>query len=183
MPRNIERLLNNLVTISHTPSCSRSNSIGYALRKQSHTSGRAINSSAFTRRSRLKSPTGIAFGPTPWVNTASPQKGWSPKKGTTVVGHCIRRICQLFRVKLWSELGRKDSGIATTFRLRECGYHTCLTVRAKVWSLPQLMMTLCSEMSVGNLCEYLVHAINRQRQHRALGYLRNVRNADCNRGP
>lgn len=32
---------------------------------------------------------GIGGGPTPLTWTLSPQKGWSPKKGMIVVGHCI----------------------------------------------------------------------------------------------
>jgi hypothetical protein len=31
---------------------------------------------------------GIGAGPTPLACTRSPQNGWSPKKGTIVVGHC-----------------------------------------------------------------------------------------------
>jgi hypothetical protein len=41
------------------------------------------------------SSTGMGGGPTPLACTRSPQKGWSPKKGTMVVGHYIherRRI-------------------------------------------------------------------------------------------
>ena len=30
-------------------------------------------------------------GPTPLALTRSPQKGWSPKKGTMVVGHYIKK--------------------------------------------------------------------------------------------
>ncbi len=30
---------------------------------------------------------GMGLGPTPMRVQAAPQKGWSPKKGTTVVGH------------------------------------------------------------------------------------------------
>ena len=33
--------------------------------------------------------TGMGAGPTPLAWTWSPQKGWSPKKGTIAVGHCI----------------------------------------------------------------------------------------------
>lgn len=35
------------------------------------------------------SSTGMGGGPTPLACTRSPQKGWSPKKGTMVVGHYI----------------------------------------------------------------------------------------------
>lgn len=35
------------------------------------------------------SSTGMGEGPTPLACTRSPQKGWSPKKGTIVVGHYI----------------------------------------------------------------------------------------------
>lgn len=35
------------------------------------------------------SSTGIGAGPTPLACTRSPQNGWSPKKGTIVVGHYI----------------------------------------------------------------------------------------------
>lgn len=34
----------------------------------------------------------IGGGPTPLSCTLSPQKGWSPKKGTIVVGHCQKKI-------------------------------------------------------------------------------------------
>lgn len=35
---------------------------------------------------------GIGGGPTPLACTLPPQNGWSPKKGTTVVGHCNPKI-------------------------------------------------------------------------------------------
>jgi len=38
---------------------------------------------------RENSSTGMGGGPTPLACTRSPQKGWSPKKGTMVVGHYI----------------------------------------------------------------------------------------------
>lgn len=46
-----------------------------------------MNLIAVTNFSRENSSTGIGEGPTPLACTCSPQNGWSPKKGTTVVGH------------------------------------------------------------------------------------------------
>lgn len=42
---------------------------------------------AATNFSSENSSTGIGGGPTPLAWTRSPQNGWSPKNGTTVVGH------------------------------------------------------------------------------------------------
>ena len=38
-------------------------------------------------------------GPTPLALTRSPQKGWSPKKGTMVVGHYIKKKKQTNKKK------------------------------------------------------------------------------------
>ena len=46
-----------------------------------------MNSIAETNFLRENSSTGIGGGPTPLACTCLPQNGWSPKKGTTVVGH------------------------------------------------------------------------------------------------
>lgn len=54
------------------------------------TSGFSIKFIASTSLSSENSSTGMGAGPTPLACTRSPQKGWSPKKGTTVVGHCIK---------------------------------------------------------------------------------------------
>jgi len=42
---------------------------------------------ASTSLSNENSSTGMGAGPTPLARTRSPQNGWSPKKGTIVVGH------------------------------------------------------------------------------------------------
>lgn len=64
--------------------------------------GSSINSIALISFSKLKWLTGIGAGPTPFSCTRSPQKGWSPKKGTIVVGHCrqteCKKITNLFHV-------------------------------------------------------------------------------------
>ena len=43
---------------------------------------------AATNLSSENSSTEIGGGPNPLALTRSPQKGWSPKNGTIVVGHC-----------------------------------------------------------------------------------------------
>lgn len=53
--------------------------------------GSSINLIASTNFGRENSSTGIGGGPTPLAWTLSPQKGWSPKKGTIVVGHYQNR--------------------------------------------------------------------------------------------
>lgn len=52
------------------------------------TSGCSINLTAFERFSTVSWDIGIGAGPSPFCCTLSPQKNWSPKKGTMVVGHC-----------------------------------------------------------------------------------------------
>lgn len=52
------------------------------------TSGCSINLMASERFSMLSWEIGMGAGPRPLWWTLSPQKNWSPKKGTTVVGHC-----------------------------------------------------------------------------------------------
>jgi len=42
---------------------------------------------ASTSLSNVNSSTQMGAGPTPLACTRSPQNGWSPKNGTTVVGH------------------------------------------------------------------------------------------------
>ncbi|KAG0490833.1 hypothetical protein HPP92_007696 [Vanilla planifolia] len=53
----------------------------------SFTSGSSMNFIALDSCSTLSSDIGIGAGPTPLACILSPQKNWSPKKGTTVVGH------------------------------------------------------------------------------------------------
>lgn len=53
------------------------------------TSGCSMNLIASTNFGSENSSTGMGAGPTPLACTRSPQKGWSPKKGTIVVGHYI----------------------------------------------------------------------------------------------
>lgn len=48
-----------------------------------------MNLIASTNLSSENSSTGIGAGPNPLACTRSPQKGWSPKKGTMVVGHYV----------------------------------------------------------------------------------------------
>ena len=66
----------------------------------SWTSGRIMNCSASTREEVSSLSMGMGFGPTPIRQQAAPQKGWSPKKGTTVVGQpaikpaqCVQLPC------------------------------------------------------------------------------------------
>lgn len=46
-----------------------------------------MNRMAETNLSKVNWSTGIGSGPTPLACTCSPQNGWSPKNGITVVGH------------------------------------------------------------------------------------------------
>lgn len=55
------------------------------------TFGSIINFIASTNFVSVNSSTGMGAGPTPLACTRSPQKGWSPKKGTMVVGHYIAK--------------------------------------------------------------------------------------------
>lgn len=56
------------------------------------TSGWSINLIAFERYSTLSWDIGIGAGPSPFWCILSPQKNWSPKNGTMVVGHWIHNI-------------------------------------------------------------------------------------------
>lgn len=51
------------------------------------TIGSIMNLIAATNFSSENSSTGMGAGPTPLAWTRSPQNNWSPKNGTTVVGH------------------------------------------------------------------------------------------------
>lgn len=62
------------------------------------TSGWSINVIASERHSTLSSEMGMGTGPTSIAWILSPQKNWSPKKGTTVVGHW----------KYWKEVGQNQ---------------------------------------------------------------------------
>lgn len=55
---------------------------------------------ASTSFSSENSSIGIGAGPTPLARTRSPQNGWSPKKGTIVVGHCKEDQSQTSNVRL-----------------------------------------------------------------------------------
>lgn len=56
-------------------------------------------------------------GPTPLACTRSPQKGWSPKKGTTVVGHCgVQRKSKPNQVKLKHKTALDDEASTAAFR-------------------------------------------------------------------
>ena len=52
----------------------------------SWTSGFIMKRRASTRDGVSSLSMGMGLGPTPILQQAAPQKGWSPKKGTTVVG-------------------------------------------------------------------------------------------------
>ena len=54
------------------------------------------------------SSTGIGGGPTLLSCTLSPQKGWSPKKGTMVVGHCHKKY-KLLKIKPNDIIFTRDS--------------------------------------------------------------------------
>lgn len=56
------------------------------------TSGWSMKFIAFERLSTLSCAIGIGAGPTPFWCTLSPQKNWSPKNGTMVVGHCNSKV-------------------------------------------------------------------------------------------
>lgn len=56
------------------------------------TLGSSMNLIASTNLRSENSSIGMGAGPTPLACTRSPQKGWSPKKGTMVVGHYIAII-------------------------------------------------------------------------------------------
>ena len=58
-------------------------------KKNSITLGSSMKFIASTNLRSENSSTGMGEGPTPLACTRSPQKGWSPKKGTIVVGHYI----------------------------------------------------------------------------------------------
>ena len=59
----------------------------FVVMKLIFTLGSSINFIAPTNLGSENSSTGIGGGPTPLACTLSPQNGWSPKKGTIVVGH------------------------------------------------------------------------------------------------
>ena len=52
------------------------------------TSGWSMNLMAFDKFSTLSWDIGIGAGPNSFSYILSPQKNWSPKNGTMVVGHC-----------------------------------------------------------------------------------------------
>jgi hypothetical protein len=52
------------------------------------TSGWSMKFIAFERLSTLSWDIGIGAGPSSFWCILSPQKNWSPKNGTMVVGHC-----------------------------------------------------------------------------------------------
>jgi hypothetical protein len=54
--------------------------------------GSSIKFIASTNLRSVNSSIGMGGGPTPLALTRSPQKGWSPKKGTMAVGHYIAKI-------------------------------------------------------------------------------------------
>lgn len=56
-------------------------------KREKVTFGSSINFIASTNLGSENSSTAMGAGPTPLACTRSPQKGWSPKKGTIVVGH------------------------------------------------------------------------------------------------
>jgi hypothetical protein len=58
--------------------------------RNSSTSGSSMNLIAFESDSTVSSAIGIGAGPTLRAWILSPQKNWSPKNGTTVVGHCYK---------------------------------------------------------------------------------------------
>jgi len=55
------------------------------------TLGFCMKRMAATSFSRQNSSIGMGDGPMPFACTRSPQKGWSPKNGTIVVGHCVKQ--------------------------------------------------------------------------------------------
>lgn len=75
-----------------------------------HTAGSSIKSMALTSFSKVKWFTGIGAGPTPFSWTRSPQKGWSPKKGMIVVGHCRHRNVNILPTFWWQLYSRNNNG-------------------------------------------------------------------------
>lgn len=69
--------------------------------EQAFTSGFFMKSSAPTMLSTETLLIGMGLGPTPCAFTRSPQKGWSPKKGITVVGHSALRPAAVVPAPPW----------------------------------------------------------------------------------
>lgn len=75
---------NSRITNLHIKCC---HSFYMAFKGKKVTFGSSMKVIASTNFGSENSSTAIGAGPTPLACTRSPQKGWSPKKGTIVVGH------------------------------------------------------------------------------------------------